>query len=168
MFVGREWSDWSQELRISGEELRWKFTSDGSVNGWGWRFTVYPIMPAAAPMDMLSDRTVLSRPSIDLVMCLLDFQLDSWTDRSIMPRLVAALASCAQLSSLGECFLIRGNENNPQKEEFLVCAENFSSFLVFHRLVFISPKMLKKFNIDPVVSIGGYFIHKSLFAIIQF
>lgn len=46
-FPGREWSDWSSELRIPGDELKWKFTSDGSVNGWGWRFTVYPIMPAA-------------------------------------------------------------------------------------------------------------------------
>ncbi len=102
MFVGREWSDWSQELRISGDELKWKFTSDGSVNGWGWRFTVYPIMPAAAPMDMLSDRTVLSRPSIDLVTCLLDFKLEMTSDRNIVPRLAAALAACAQLSSLGE------------------------------------------------------------------
>ncbi len=99
---GREWSDWSQELRISGHELHWKFTSDGSVNGWGWRFTVYPIMPAAAPLDMLSDRTVLSRPSIDLVTCLLDFNLEMTSDRNIVPRLAAALAACAQLSSLGE------------------------------------------------------------------
>ena len=30
---GREWSDWSPELRVQGEELRWKFSSDGSVNG---------------------------------------------------------------------------------------------------------------------------------------
>lgn len=98
---GREWSDWSQELRIPGDELRWKFTSDGSVNGWGWCFTVYPIMPAAAPMDMLSDRTVLSRPSIDLVTCLLDFKLEVTLDKSIVARLAAALAACAQLSSLG-------------------------------------------------------------------
>ena len=40
-------SEWSSELRIPGDELKWKFISDGSVNGWGWRFTVYPIMPAA-------------------------------------------------------------------------------------------------------------------------
>lgn len=98
---GREWSEWSQELRISGDELRWKFTSDGSVNGWGWRFTVYPIMPLAAPMDMLSDRTVLSRPSIDLVTCLLDFKLETSNERNIVPRLAAALAACAQLSTLG-------------------------------------------------------------------
>lgn len=48
---GREWSDWSSELRIPGDELKWKFTSDGSVNGWGWRFTVYPIMPAAGELQ---------------------------------------------------------------------------------------------------------------------
>ncbi|XP_061183765.1 E3 ubiquitin-protein ligase HERC2-like isoform X1 [Saccostrea echinata] len=98
---GREWSDWSQELRIDGDELRWKFVSDGSVNGWGWYFTVYPIMPAAAPMDMLSDRTVLSRPSIDLVTCLLDFKLDINLARNIVTRLAATLAANAQLSSLG-------------------------------------------------------------------
>lgn len=101
-FLGREWSDWSQELRVQGEELRWKFTSDGSVNGWGWLFTVYPIMPAAAPLDMLSDRTILSRPSIDLVTCLLDFKLESTMDHSIVPRLAASLAACAQLSCLSE------------------------------------------------------------------
>ncbi|XP_059157195.1 E3 ubiquitin-protein ligase HERC2-like isoform X2 [Physella acuta] len=98
---GREWSDWFQELRIPGDELRWKFTSDGSVNGWGWYFTVYPIMPAAAPLDTLSDRTILSRPSIDLVTCLLDFKLEVSLDRNIVPRLAAALAACAQLSCLG-------------------------------------------------------------------
>ncbi|GFS15828.1 E3 ubiquitin-protein ligase HERC2, partial [Elysia marginata] len=98
---GREWSDWFQELRIFGDELRWKFTSDGSVNGWGWSFTVYPIMPAAAPLDTLSDRTILARPSIDLVTCLLDFKLEMALDRGIVPRLAAALAACAQLSSLG-------------------------------------------------------------------
>ena len=99
---GREWSDWCQELRISGDELKWKFTSDGSVNGWGWRFTVYPIMPAAAPMDMLSDRKLLSRPSMDLVMCLMDFHMDFSANMYIVPRLAAALAACAQLSSLGK------------------------------------------------------------------
>ncbi len=59
-------------------------------------------MPAAAPKDLLSDRSVLSRPSIDLVTCLLDFRLEASTDKKIMPRLAAALAACAQLSSLGK------------------------------------------------------------------
>uniref|UniRef100_T1IYS2 HECT-type E3 ubiquitin transferase n=1 Tax=Strigamia maritima TaxID=126957 RepID=T1IYS2_STRMM len=97
---GREWSDWSTELRISGDELRWKFSSDGSVNGWGWRFTVFPIMPATGPKDVLSDRTVLSHPSIDLVTCLLEYRMDYTSDRNIVSRLAAALAACAQLSSL--------------------------------------------------------------------
>ena len=102
LISGREWTDWSQELRVPGDEIRWQFTSDGSVNGWGWLFTVYPIMPAAAPMDMLSDRTVLSRPSIDLVTCLLGFNLQLNLDKNIVARLAAALAACAQLSSLGK------------------------------------------------------------------
>ena len=102
--AGREWSDWSQELRVTGDELRWKFTSDGSVNGWGWRFVVYPIMPSSAPLSMMSDRTVLSRPSIDLATCLLDLRLQT----SLAPggasvrRLTAALAACAQLGSLSK------------------------------------------------------------------
>ncbi|MGH0142689.1 UNVERIFIED_CONTAM: hypothetical protein FKN15_076572 [Acipenser sinensis] len=97
---GREWSDWSSELRIPGDELKWKFTSDGSVNGWGWRFTVYPIMPAAGPKDLLSDRYILSCPSMDLVTCLLDFRLNFASNRGIVPRLAASLAACAQLSAL--------------------------------------------------------------------
>lgn len=144
LFVsGREWSDWSSELRIPGDELKWKFISDGSVNGWGWRFTVYPIMPAAGellslhatywnkasceepylrfcliiqcfeticalfifslgPKDLLSDRCILSCPSMDLVTCLLDFRLNFASNRSIVPRLAASLAACAQLSALGQ------------------------------------------------------------------
>ncbi|XP_077153037.1 E3 ubiquitin-protein ligase HERC2 isoform X1 [Ranitomeya variabilis] len=97
---GREWSDWSSELRIPGDELKWKFVSDGSVNGWGWRFTVYPIMPAAGPKDLLSDRCILSCPSMDLVTCLLDFRLNFASNRGIVPRLAASLAACAQLSAL--------------------------------------------------------------------
>ena len=58
---GREWTDWSPELRVNGDELKWKFNSDGSVNGWGWRFTVYPVMPALGPHNTQSDRSVLSR-----------------------------------------------------------------------------------------------------------
>jgi len=105
--TGREWSDWSQELRVTGDELRWKFTSDSSVNGWGWRFVVYPIMPSTAPLSMMSDRTVLSRPSIDLATCLLDLRLQTTlaAGGSSVRRLTAALASCAQLGSLSQCYV---------------------------------------------------------------
>lgn len=64
-FTGREWSDWSSELRIPGDELKWKFTSDGSVNGWGWRLTVYPIMPAAGePFQAHTHSCVITIPNL--------------------------------------------------------------------------------------------------------
>ncbi|XP_042217246.1 E3 ubiquitin-protein ligase HERC2-like isoform X2 [Homarus americanus] len=100
---GREWSDWSTEVRIAGDELRWKFTSDGSVNGWGWRLTVFPLMPCATPRDLHSDRRLLSRPLVDLPMCLLDSLLPLCTQTAILSRLAASLALCAQLSSLAPC-----------------------------------------------------------------
>lgn len=37
---GRDFSQWAPEIRIPGDEMRWKFTSDGSVNGWGFKFWV--------------------------------------------------------------------------------------------------------------------------------
>lgn len=40
---GREFAQWAPEIRIPGEEMRWKFTSDSSVNGWGWKFWVHAI-----------------------------------------------------------------------------------------------------------------------------
>ena len=85
---------------MTGDELKWKFNSDGSVNGWGWRLTVYPVMPASGPHNAQSDRSVLSRPSMDLVMWLLDALMASSPDKQIGARLAAALAACAQLSAL--------------------------------------------------------------------
>lgn len=54
------------------------------------------------PKELLSDRCVLSCPSMDLVTCLLDFRLNLASNRSIVPRLAASLAACAQLSALGK------------------------------------------------------------------
>lgn len=103
---GREWSEWATEIRITGDELRWKFISDSTLNGWGWRFTAFPIIaPVPGHQEMLSDRTVLSHHSLKLVMCLLDSEkinLDMCMDHNIAPRLATALAACAQLSTLGE------------------------------------------------------------------
>lgn len=59
----------------------------------------------AGPKDLLSDRCILSCPSMDLVTCLLDFRLNFASNRSIVPRLAASLAACAQLSALGRCCL---------------------------------------------------------------
>lgn len=39
---------------------------------------------------------------MDLVTCLLDFRLNFASNRSIVPRLAASLAACAQLSALGK------------------------------------------------------------------
>ena len=68
------------------------------------RFTVYPVMPTTNIQDSQSDRAVLSRPSLVLVTWLLDSSLDGVT-KTIGSRLAAALAACAQLSSLGESLL---------------------------------------------------------------
>ena len=70
---GRQKSDWSNEIQINGNEMRYKFAvaSTGPMKGWGWKMTVYPIASSVIPYDVLSDSTVLSRPSIDLAVCLL-------------------------------------------------------------------------------------------------
>ena len=100
---GHDPLDWSNDVRIVGDTLQWSFESDGSVNGWGFRFTIQPLLPETSKEVQLSDRILQSRPSIDLVTCLLDFQLDANpTDESI-GRLGAALASCAQLNILDAC-----------------------------------------------------------------
>ncbi|KAJ1527956.1 hypothetical protein ONE63_007889 [Megalurothrips usitatus] len=98
---GREWNDWCQELHIHGDELRWKFTSDGSLNGWGWKMTVHPVVLSAS-RDVRAERLVLSEPSMELVMCLLEPRLlhGCCADRHVVSRLAAALAACAQLSHL--------------------------------------------------------------------
>lgn len=80
--------------------MRWKFITDGSVNGWGWRFTVYPIAEPRICRELGSDRAVLSQPSIELAMCLLDSRLGLSSNRNLISRLAAALAACAQLSTL--------------------------------------------------------------------
>ena len=98
---GRDSADWTQDVRVIGDELSWTFKSDGSVNGWGFRFTVNPIMPKKVHGgSLLSDRVLQSRPSIDLVTCLLDFQLSETPSQESVSRLGAALASCAQLPVL--------------------------------------------------------------------
>lgn len=42
---GRECAQWAPNIIIPGDEMRWKFTSDGNVNGWGWKFWVHAVMP---------------------------------------------------------------------------------------------------------------------------
>ncbi|KAL2717183.1 E3 ubiquitin-protein ligase HERC2 [Vespula squamosa] len=96
---GREWSEWATEIRIQGDELKWRFSTDVSVNGWGWRFTVHPVVATLAAHELGSDRAVMSQPSIALAECLLDNNLIS-SDKNIVTRLAATLAQCSQLSIL--------------------------------------------------------------------
>ncbi|KAJ2946601.1 hypothetical protein O0L34_g12657 [Tuta absoluta] len=99
---GREPADWTQEIIVNGDELRWRFTSDGSVNGWGWRFTAHPILPSHSAVESGSDRYVLSCPSVELAWRLLDGPLLATVsnDHQLAPRLAQALAICAQMPTL--------------------------------------------------------------------
>ncbi|XP_031621811.1 probable E3 ubiquitin-protein ligase HERC2 [Contarinia nasturtii] len=96
---GRDFSQWQPEIRIPGEEMRWKFSSDSSVNGWGFKFWVHAIMPPAFLQENGSDRTLLSQPSMDLVISLLDSSLEP-PNQNILLRLASALSTSAQLSTL--------------------------------------------------------------------
>ena len=96
---GREFAQWAQEIRIPGDEMRWKFTSDNSVNGWGFRFLVHAVMPASYLQELGSDRKILSQPSIDLVMVLLDSKLAP-LNPNVLLRLISALSQCAQKGTL--------------------------------------------------------------------
>ncbi|XP_052754599.1 probable E3 ubiquitin-protein ligase HERC2 isoform X2 [Galleria mellonella] len=99
---GREPADWAQEIIVQGDELRWRFTSDSSVNGWGWRFTAHPVLLSHSVADSGSDRYVLSCPSVELAWRLLDGPLLAAisNDHQLAPRLAQALAICAQMPTL--------------------------------------------------------------------
>uniref|UniRef100_A0A8B9DR32 E3 ubiquitin-protein ligase HERC2 n=1 Tax=Anser cygnoides TaxID=8845 RepID=A0A8B9DR32_ANSCY len=85
----------SQSGRLSSQpvvvESSHPYTDDTSSSG---------TVKIPGPKDLLSDRCILSCPSMDLVTCLLDFRLNFASNRSIVPRLAASLAACAQLSAL--------------------------------------------------------------------
>lgn len=94
MRSGRNQGDW-EAVELDGNEFEWRFYSDNSVNGWGWRFaaravasaggaqssrfaasgaeTLESTMPAstAAASDGVSDAEVVQRPSIQLATLLL-------------------------------------------------------------------------------------------------
>lgn len=69
---------------------------------------------------------------MDLVTCLLDFRLSFASNRSIVPRLAASLAACAQLSALGRSgtpFL--RNIELTESSLFFVFIRTFPMFSVF-------------------------------------
>ncbi|XP_039287848.1 E3 ubiquitin-protein ligase HERC2 [Nilaparvata lugens] len=164
---GREWSDWSAPLHIPGDELRWKFKSDSAVNGWGWRFTVYPVMGAHA---QCSDRDILSQPSVELVTCLLEPCLPLAPHRILITRLAAALAICAQISWLGAADRMWCLEK--LRELMSSRIVDFSSFFQADQLDCALPNLLRGLPLallrqykyeDPAVEGGKHLMHSSFF-----
>ncbi|RZF37934.1 hypothetical protein LSTR_LSTR005434, partial [Laodelphax striatellus] len=164
---GREWCDWSAPIHIPGDELRWKFKSDSTVNGWGWRFTVYPVM---SQLQQGSDRHILSQPCVELVMCLLEPCLPLAPHRNLITRLAAALAACAQLSSLGAVDRMWCLE----KLRELMCSPivDFPSFLqtdqfdsaLSNLLRGLPLALLRQYKYeDPAVEGGKHLMHSSFF-----
>lgn len=73
--------------------------SDKCVNGWGWRFVVYPIMPLTRQSG--TDREVLSRPCLPVVRNLLRECLKKhYYDITLMKRLTATLMVSIHLTTL--------------------------------------------------------------------
>ncbi|XP_063677273.1 E3 ubiquitin-protein ligase HERC2-like isoform X2 [Bolinopsis microptera] len=97
---GRDKSEWAKDIHINTTEINWKFSSDSSPAGWGFKFKAFPILPPPVSADAMPDRLVQAKPSIEMVMCLLDEDLEKSGVASMIQRLTSALASCAQLSQL--------------------------------------------------------------------
>lgn len=104
---------------VPGNELRWRFTSDGSVNGWGWRFTVYPVVSAGTyrhyrvPFRALSKIIQLTRklryPNIAVVAANGDMQ----SERLLLVRPSISAVACL-LDSVTE-FLSRQESATKQR-----------------------------------------------------
>lgn len=72
--------------------------SDKSVNGWGWRFVVYPIMPLTRQSG--TDREVLSRPSFNVVRSLLHVCLKRHENEEAIKRLATTMMLTLHLTTL--------------------------------------------------------------------
>lgn len=104
MRSGRNPSDW-EAVELDCNEFEWRFYSDNSVNGWGWRFTARALPPvggsqsraaaaggetlesicaacANAAPNGVSDADVVKRPSIQLATLLLHTLLKQLQQRS--------------------------------------------------------------------------------------
>ncbi|XP_011304625.1 E3 ubiquitin-protein ligase HERC2 [Fopius arisanus] len=168
---GREPSEWSAEIRIQGDELFWRFTSDGSVNGWGWRFTVHPILAVLSPHELGSDRAVLAQPSIALVECLLDNSLiiataNNSSEKSIVSRLAACLAQCSQLSILTAQQRMWGLKK--LQVVYMSCGPGIRGDTALSTLLGSLPQaLLKQYEYeDPAVRGGKQLMHSDFFKVL--
>ncbi len=124
---GKEYSDWNEEICIIGDTVKWRFsaTSNAAFNRncskdgdyWGWCFMVFPsgttspACKAVAGMSLLSnpndllvsDRQALNQPCFEVVKEMLDngCLAVNMVDPNLVAKLALSLASCAQLSCLG-------------------------------------------------------------------
>ncbi|XP_033150467.1 LOW QUALITY PROTEIN: probable E3 ubiquitin-protein ligase HERC2 [Drosophila busckii] len=164
MRSGREFAHWAPEIRVPGEELRWKFSSDSSVNGWGWRFWVHAIMPAATLGESGSDRAVLSQPSMALVMALLDARLVP-RQPALLLRLCAALASSAQLSVLStsqRIWALRQMHAVLLSDQTRAAAPSESALSGI--LLPLIPELLRQYEYEePLVRAGIHLMHSDYF-----
>ena len=103
MLPGSDWTSgvWLKCDRLQSEQ-GWgaEVTSRGFIKMMMMMIMIMMMIMTTNIQDSQSDRAVLSRPSLVLVTWLLDSSLDGVT-KTIGSRLAAALAACAQLSSLG-------------------------------------------------------------------
>lgn len=158
---GREYVQWAPEVRITGSEMRWKFTSDSSVNGWGWRFWVHGIMPASFLHESGSDHAILCRPSMPLVMALLDSVLEP-SNQNILLRLASSLSSCIQLNTLSTMQRIWATQKLHYILRLKIAPKPLDGMLVF--LSPIMPALLRQYEYEePLVRAGLYLMHSDYF-----
>lgn len=160
---GREFAQWAQEIRIPGDEMRWKFTSDNSVNGWGFRFLVHAIMPASYLQELGSDRKILSQPSIDLVMVLLDSKLAP-QNPNVLIRLISALSQCAQKGTLSinqRIWCLKKIHHYLTTSKFASHASDASLIEIIHPLI---PMILRQYEYEEgQVRTGVHLMHSEYF-----
>ena len=67
LLSGSDPSRWTKIIKVTGDEVRWKFTAQEENNLWGWRFTVHPeANDCRKDLSCLSDSTALAVPSLEL------------------------------------------------------------------------------------------------------
>ena len=57
--MGADRPSWATSVIVPGSTLVWRFTSDGTVTAWGYRFTVYPVMATTPSQVDLTDHQLL-------------------------------------------------------------------------------------------------------------
>ncbi len=69
---GSNQSNWKNNLRVNGDEVKWTFSTLSKNKLWGWRFIVHP-QTTCSTIDLtsFSDCTALAVPSLEFAKSLL-------------------------------------------------------------------------------------------------